>query len=74
LWCMDYVWTQLFLKLGLYTCSLGFNCGLNEDWGRSLRVSIAWAFMCSVKTRAYFVTIQPAETFGHPTEFIVISI
>ena len=74
LWCIDYVWTQLFLKLGLYTCSLGSNCALSEDLGRSPRVSLAWAFMCSVKVRAYFVTIRPTQTFGHPTEFIVISI
>ena len=74
LWCMDYVWTQLFLKQGLYTCSLGSNCALIEDSGRSPRVSLAWPFMCSVKAHAYFVTILPAQTFGHPTEFIFISI
>ncbi len=74
LWCMDYVWTQLFLKQGLYTCSLGSNCALIEDSGRSPRVSLAWPFMCSVKAHAYFITILPAQTFGHPTEFIFISI
>ena len=71
---MDYVWTQLFLKQGLYTYSLGSNCALIEDSGRSPRVSLAWPFMCSVKAHAYFITILPAQTFGHPTEFIFISI